>query len=58
MWIAILILLNELKSKKGIKQLCLILFFVVKFRILLGNVAVKVGYGMMKALNCKVRLCV
>ena len=57
MWIAILILLNELKSKKGIKQLCLILFFV-KFRILLGNVMVEVGYGMMKALNCKVRFCV
>ena len=29
-----------------------------KFRILLGNVAVKVGHGMMKALNCKVRFCV
>ena len=29
-----------------------------KFRILLGNVAAKVGYGMMKALNCKVRFCV
>lgn len=34
----ILHLLKELKSKKKIKQLCLILFFV-KFRILLGNVA-------------------
>ena len=53
----ILILLNGLKSKKGIKQLCLILFFA-KFRILLEDVAVKVGYGMMKALNCKVRFCV
>ena len=29
-----------------------------KFRILLGNVAAKVGYGMMKALNCKVRFCI
>lgn len=49
---------NELKSKKGIKQLCLILFCCEKFRILLGNVAVYAGYGMMKALNCKVRFCV
>ena len=49
--------MNALKSKERIKRLCLILFFV-KFRILLGNVAAKVGYGMMKALNCKVRFCV
>ena len=32
-------------------------FFVVKFRILLGIVMVEAGYGMMKALNCKVRFC-
>ena len=34
-------------------------FFVVKFRILLGNVVVKVGYGMMKALKLQSEvLCV
>ena len=46
------------KGESASEGLEILMLGCEKFRILLGNVMVEAGYGMMKALNCKVRFCV